>query len=77
MGTPLCDAPNIATAFTRTGTKYEQFRQQLLALFPTDRETATAFTRKYNALLKKAGDAFPDLEKTIADLICANGFTGV
>lgn len=74
---PMSDAIT-ATAFSRTeGTDYTQFHQQLLKLFPTNRKTAAAFTRQYNASLKNAGDDAPDLDAAIAYLIRGAGFIEV
>ena len=75
---PMSDAIT-ASAFSRTegGADYTQFHQQLLKLFPTNRKTAAAFTRQYNASLKNAGDDAPDLDAAIAYLIRGAGFIEV
>lgn len=83
VGTHLCDAPRNATAGTPSGSRsYSQFRAQLLALFPTDPQSAESFTRKFNAFVEydKAGkekDGSPNIDDAVTYLIRAAGFTEV
>ena len=89
VGTHLYDA-RTATASTRVGTSYSQFRTQLLDLFPTDPKTAAVFTQKFNAFVKYQDDRVgkeeeeeeedgnaPKIEDAITYLIRAAGFTEV